>query len=94
MRQDPAGRDAGDCRGGDGGVRRRPGVYQKSAALYMSQIILSMGMEPMVRLKNSSSMVRAPTDRSDGSNSSSFPNLREEASQCQYKDTLDSNACF
>ena len=42
----------------------------------MSQMILSIGMTPMVRLKNSSSIAWAETERNVGSSSSNLPNLR------------------
>lgn len=45
----------------------------------MSQMILSIGIIPMVRLKNSSSIACALTERKLGSNNSSLPNLRVPA---------------
>jgi hypothetical protein len=44
-----------------------------SLDLYMSESSLVMGTLPMVFLKNTSSMVEELTERSAGSNSSSFP---------------------
>lgn len=45
-------------------------------ALYISQIILSIGIIPIVRLKKSSSIACADTERKVGSSKSSLPNLR------------------
>lgn len=42
----------------------------------MSQMILSIGIIPMVRLKKSSSIACADTERRLGSSNSSLPNLR------------------
>lgn len=51
-------------------------LYRVQAALYMSQMILSMGMTPMVLLKNSSSIAWVVTERRVGSKSNNLPNLR------------------
>nr|CAD7394878.1 unnamed protein product [Timema cristinae] len=50
--------------------------HHKSLAVYISQMILSMGMFPMVLLKNSSSIVPLDTARRQGNSSSSLPNLK------------------
>lgn len=43
--------------------------------LYISQITLPIGIFPIVLLKNSSSIVLWDTDRKEGNNKRSFPNL-------------------
>lgn len=47
--------------------------FHMSLDLYMSESSRVIGTFPMVFLKNTSSMVDGPTERSAGSSSSSFP---------------------
>lgn len=55
-----------------------PYYYKTSADvdLYISHIILTIGMFPIVFLKNSSSMTSPETPLSVGNNRSNFPNLK------------------